>query len=116
MPRRAEVSVRPIAPDAVYNSPLVTQVINKVMSRGKKSTAEQIVYDALTRNVGADLGAVGQPDAGNLAKSRVRLPRGLRHHARADAPLLRRAGERRGLHLGLGGDAALADELVDGGQ
>src|SRR5256714_10317052 len=49
MPRRAEISVRPIAPDAVYNSPLVTQVINKVMSRGKKSTAEQIVYDALER-------------------------------------------------------------------
>ena len=49
MPRRAEVSARPIAPDAVYNSPLVTQVINKVMSQGKKSTAEQIVYDALVR-------------------------------------------------------------------
>src|SRR5256886_16973083 len=49
MPRRAEISVRPIAPDAVYNSPIVTQVINKVMSRGKKSTAEQIVYDALNR-------------------------------------------------------------------
>jgi small subunit ribosomal protein S7 len=49
MPRRAEVSVRPIVPDPVYNSPLVTQVINKVMSRGKKSTAEQIVYDALDR-------------------------------------------------------------------
>ena len=49
MPRRAEVSVRPIAPDPLYNSPLVTQVINKVMARGKKSTAEKIVYDALTR-------------------------------------------------------------------
>ena len=49
MPRRAEISARPIAPDAVYNSPLVTQVINKVMSQGKKSTAEQIVYDALVR-------------------------------------------------------------------
>ena len=49
MPRRAEVSVRPVVPDAVYNSPLVTQVINKVMTDGKKSTAEQIVYDALTR-------------------------------------------------------------------
>jgi small subunit ribosomal protein S7 len=49
MPRRGEVSVRPIAPDAVYSSPLVTQVINKVMSHGKKSTAEQIVYDALNR-------------------------------------------------------------------
>src|SRR5205814_5032684 len=49
MPRRAEISVRPVVPDAVYNSTLVTQVINKVMSEGKKSTAEQIVYDALTR-------------------------------------------------------------------
>ena len=47
MPRRAEVSPRPIEPDPVYNSPLVTQVINKVMTRGKKSTAEQIVYTAL---------------------------------------------------------------------
>ena len=49
MPRRAEVSVRPVAPDSVYNSQLVTQVINKVMTQGKKSTAEQIVYDALAR-------------------------------------------------------------------
>ena len=47
MPRRAEVQVRPIEPDAVYGSPLVTQVINKVMLDGKKSIAEQIVYDAL---------------------------------------------------------------------
>ena len=47
MPRRAEVQVRPVEPDAVYGSPLVTQVINKVMLDGKKSTAEAIVYDAL---------------------------------------------------------------------
>ena len=47
MPRRAEISVRPIDPDPVYNSVLVTQVINKVMTRGKKSVAEKIVYDAL---------------------------------------------------------------------
>ena len=47
MPRRAEVSVRPLDPDPVHNSQLVTQVINKVMSRGKKSTAEKIVYSAL---------------------------------------------------------------------
>jgi len=49
VPRRAEVQARPVEPDPVYNSPLVTQVINKVMSRGKKSTAEQIVYSALER-------------------------------------------------------------------
>jgi len=49
MPRRAEIQVRPIEPDPVYNSQLVTQVINKVMSNGKKSTAEAIVYGALVR-------------------------------------------------------------------
>ncbi|MGZ4367134.1 MAG: 30S ribosomal protein S7 [Gaiellaceae bacterium] len=47
MPRRAEVQVRPIEADSVYGSPLVTQVINKVMLDGKKSIAEQIVYTAL---------------------------------------------------------------------
>ena len=47
MPRRAEISVRTLDPDPIYNSVLVAQVINKVMSRGKKSVAEKIVYDAL---------------------------------------------------------------------
>src|SRR5438067_2579006 len=47
MPRRADVQVRPVEADAVYSSPLVTQVINKVMLDGKKSIAESIVYDAL---------------------------------------------------------------------
>ena len=49
MPRRAEIQVRELPPDPVYNSRLVTQVINKVMLDGKKSTAEKIVYDALDR-------------------------------------------------------------------
>jgi small subunit ribosomal protein S7 len=47
VPRRAEIQVRDIEADSVYGSPLVTQVINKVMLDGKKSIAEQIVYDAL---------------------------------------------------------------------
>jgi small subunit ribosomal protein S7 len=47
MPRRAEVQARVADADAVYGSPLVTQVINKVMLDGKKSIAEQIVYQAL---------------------------------------------------------------------
>ena len=47
MPRRAEIQPRPLEPDPVYSSPLVTQVINKVMKEGKKSTAERIVYGAL---------------------------------------------------------------------
>ena len=47
MPRRAEIQPRPLDADAVHGSKLVTQVINKVMLDGKKSTAEQIVYQAL---------------------------------------------------------------------
>jgi small subunit ribosomal protein S7 len=49
MPRRAEVQARTVPPDPVYSSSLVTQVINKVMTDGKKSVAEQIVYDSLDR-------------------------------------------------------------------
>ena len=47
MPRRAAAGRRPIEPDAVHNSKLVQQVVNKVMVGGKKSTAETIVYEAL---------------------------------------------------------------------
>ena len=47
MPRRAEISARPLLRDPVYDSTLVTQVVNRVMLDGKKSTAEQIVYQAL---------------------------------------------------------------------
>ena len=47
MPRRTQAQVRPIEPDALHNSKLVQQVINKVMVDGKKSRAEKIVYDAL---------------------------------------------------------------------
>jgi small subunit ribosomal protein S7 len=49
VPRRAEIQVRELVPDPVYSSRLVTQVINKIMTRGKKSTAEQIVYSALDK-------------------------------------------------------------------
>ena len=49
MPRRAEIQPRLPGPDPVYGNPLVTQVTNKVMTRGKKSTAEQIVYSAMER-------------------------------------------------------------------
>jgi small subunit ribosomal protein S7 len=49
MPRRAEVQVRTLDPDPIYNSRLVTQVINRVMTAGKRSTAESIVYGALDK-------------------------------------------------------------------
>jgi small subunit ribosomal protein S7 len=47
MPRRGEVQAREASADSVYDSVLVTQVINKIMLDGKKSIAEQIVYGAL---------------------------------------------------------------------
>ena len=49
MPRRAEITPRPITPDPVYDSQLVTQLMNRVMRDGKKSTAESIVYGALDK-------------------------------------------------------------------
>ena len=47
MPRRNSPGIRPLEPDPVHGSRLVQQVVNKVMTDGKKSTAEKIVYDAL---------------------------------------------------------------------
>jgi small subunit ribosomal protein S7 len=49
VPRRAEITPRKSVPDPVYQSELVSQVINRVMTRGKKSLAEQVVYTALER-------------------------------------------------------------------
>ncbi len=47
MPRNGPAPRRDLAPDPVYRSVLVTQVVNKVLSRGKRTLAERIVYDAL---------------------------------------------------------------------
>ena len=47
MPRKGPAPRRELMPDPVYRSVLVTQVINKVLQRGKRSTAERIMYDAL---------------------------------------------------------------------
>jgi small subunit ribosomal protein S7 len=47
MSRRAAAQIRPVEPDPVHRSRLVSQVINKVMLDGKKPPAEKIVYDAL---------------------------------------------------------------------
>ncbi len=49
MPRRAEIQPRQVEPDSVYSSELVAQMINRVMTNGKKSVAEKIVYSALDR-------------------------------------------------------------------
>ncbi|MFQ5701724.1 MAG: 30S ribosomal protein S7 [Acidobacteriota bacterium] len=47
MPRRREVPKRPIPPDPVFQSSLVTKFINSVMERGKKTRAEEIFYGAM---------------------------------------------------------------------
>jgi small subunit ribosomal protein S7 len=47
MPRKGPASRRDLLPDPVYRSVLVTQVVNKVLSRGKRTLAERIVYGAL---------------------------------------------------------------------
>ncbi len=46
MPRRREVPVRRVMPDPMYNSEMVSRFIACIMSHGKKSTAEKIVYSA----------------------------------------------------------------------
>ena len=96
MPRRAEISVRPIDPDPVYNSVLVTQVINKVMSRGKKSVAEKIVYDALEQ-IGTKTG-----------KPPVEVPQ-RRARTLAVRWLVTYARDRREKHMG----EKLAGEILD---
>ena len=46
MPRRGQISKRSVLPDPVYNSELVTKLINNIMLDGKKGVAQKIVYDA----------------------------------------------------------------------
>ena len=46
MPRRNRPERRPLRPDARHNDPQVQVLVNKLMQRGKKSTAERIVYDS----------------------------------------------------------------------
>ena len=47
MPRKGPASRRDLLPDPRYRSVVVTQLVNKVLQRGKRSIAEEIVYDAL---------------------------------------------------------------------
>jgi small subunit ribosomal protein S7 len=47
MPRKGPAQRRALMPDPIYRSILVTQVVNKILQRGKRTLAERIVYDAL---------------------------------------------------------------------
>jgi len=46
VPRRGQIAKRDVLPDPLYNSKLVTRLINNVMLDGKKGVAQRIVYDA----------------------------------------------------------------------
>ena len=48
MPRKGPAPRRELMPDPIYRSVVVTQLVNKVLQSGKRSTAERIVYEALT--------------------------------------------------------------------
>ena len=48
MPRRGRISKRDVLPDPLYNSKLVTKLINNVMYDGKKGVAQKIVYEAFS--------------------------------------------------------------------
>ncbi len=57
MPRKGPAPRRDLMPDPIYRSVVVTQLVNKVLQRGKRSIAEKIVYDALDdieRKTGGD--------------------------------------------------------------
>lgn len=49
MPRKGNVSKRDVLPDPIYNSKLVTRLINKIMIDGKKGTAQTILYGAFKK-------------------------------------------------------------------
>jgi small subunit ribosomal protein S7 len=49
MPRRGPASRRELLPDPIYQSLLVTQIQNRIMTRGKKTLAEGVVYEALRK-------------------------------------------------------------------
>ena len=46
MPRRGFIAKRDVLPDPIYNSKVVTKLVNNIMLDGKKSIAQEIVYDA----------------------------------------------------------------------
>ena len=61
MPRKGPAPRRELMPDPIYRSVVVTQLVNKVLLRGKRSTAEHIVYKALDEIEPQDRAATRSP-------------------------------------------------------
>ena len=71
MPRKGPAPRRELLPDPVHRSVVVTQLVNKVLQHGKRSTAEQIVYDALSE---IERKTEWRPDPHAQARGRERPP------------------------------------------
>lgn len=70
MPRRSGVPKRDVLPDPIYNSKVVTKLVNQVMQDGKKGTAQAIVYDAF--NIIKDKTSLEPVDVFNQAMANVK--------------------------------------------
>ena len=72
MPRRGNVPKREILPDPMYNSVLVTKLVNSIMLDGKKGVAQKVVYgafDIIKEKTGKDANEVFQAALANVAPS-----------------------------------------------
>ena len=49
MPRKGKIAKREVLPDPIYNSKLVTALINRIMVDGKRGTAQTILYNAFKK-------------------------------------------------------------------
>ncbi len=69
MPRRGGVPKRDVLPDPVYNSKVVTKLINQIMEDGKRGTAQRIVYEAfeaMSAKLGKDAMEIFDQALGNI--------------------------------------------------
>ncbi len=69
MPRRGGVPKRDVLPDPVYNSKVVTKLVNQIMYDGKRGTAQNIVYDAfniMSEKLGKDAMEVFEQAMNNI--------------------------------------------------
>ena len=67
MPRKGFIAKRDVLPDPMYNSKVVTKLINNVMEDGKKGVAQKICYEAEIPVYTVDRGSDGNSDAGYTA-------------------------------------------------
>ena len=91
MPRRGNVAKRDVLPDPMYNSKLVTRLINSVMLDGKKGVAQKIVYGAfeiVQEKTGKEPLEVFEQAMENVMPSLEVKARGARPWACAGSPLI----------------------------